>query len=309
MGNITAELEEEVDMANAWFRFYSETLRDRKMERLSRISNQPKALLVGIWVTFLSLANDSPIPGALLLTEDIPLDLDDFAMETGMSDGEILNSIVASLIDLKMLTVIDGVYYITNWEKRQFKSDNSAERVRNCREKAEKQNDASQDVVTETTTDRYSNDDVTPSDTEADTDTDSETETDSEKTISSAFADYQALRLLWLELFPEKPKPRANNKTLQTKLKTRLKSQHFRENWEAALRRAATSSFCNQESWFDLEWFLKNDTHYESCLNGKYDDKPGFGGGVGKKLPQPPREKKRYIIHNASTGEDEEVIA
>ena len=48
-------------MPNPWFRFYSETLRDRKLERIARVTGQPRALIIGVWVTILSLANDSPI--------------------------------------------------------------------------------------------------------------------------------------------------------------------------------------------------------------------------------------------------------
>jgi len=119
-------------MANAWFRFYSESLRDRKLERISRVTGQPKALLLGVWVTLLSLANDSPIPGALLLTEDIPLELDDLCLETDL-DHDTLAPIIDRFIALQMLSQEEGVYIVTNWDKRQFKSDSSRERVRRHR--------------------------------------------------------------------------------------------------------------------------------------------------------------------------------
>ena len=88
-------------------------------------------------------------------------------------------------------------------------------------------------------------------------------------------ADYQEIRLAWIELFPKKPKPRENNATLRDKARTRMKKAHFQQFWRPALERAARSQFCNDGSWFDLAWFLKNDDHYERCLNGKYD-----GGGA-----------------------------
>jgi len=90
--------------------------------------------------------------------------------------------------------------------------------------------------------------------------------------------DYEMIRQAYIELFPDKPKPRASNKTLQGKVKTRTKSAHFQENWRLALERAATSKFIRAGPWFDLAWFLKNDDNYEKCLNGNYDDKGARNG-------------------------------
>lgn len=85
-------------------------------------------------------------------------------------------------------------------------------------------------------------------------------------------ADYQEMRLAWAELFPKKPQPRENNQTLQGKVRTRMRSEHFRDNWLAALQRGARSKFLRDSPWFDFSWFVRNDDHYERCLNGKYDD-------------------------------------
>ena len=56
----------------------------------------------------------------------------------------------------------------------------------------------------------------------------------------------------WRETFPEKPQPRANSKTLQAKFKARMKSPHFRTNWEQALVVSTKSEFLRNSSWFDL---------------------------------------------------------
>jgi len=88
-------------------------------------------------------------------------------------------------------------------------------------------------------------------------------------------AAYQEIRQTWIALFPEKRQPRAVNKTLQGKVRTRWRSDHFRENWQGALERASQSSFLQTAPWFDLGWFLRNDDHYDRCLAGNYDDKPG----------------------------------
>lgn len=89
---------------------------------------------------------------------------------------------------------------------------------------------------------------------------------------------YVKVRTAYIGLFPLRPKPRESNATLQRQLKTRWKSKHFRENWQPALKRASKSSFVAKGSWFNLGWFLRNDDHYERCLNGNYDDR-GTGDG------------------------------
>ena len=99
----------------------------------------------------------------------------------------------------------------------------------------------------------------------------------SQENLSSASADYHAIRQAWSELFPDKPQPRADNKTLQGKVKTRMGAEHFADNWRPAMERAARSSFCRAGPWFDFGWFVKNDANYEACLSGKYDDKGGNG--------------------------------
>lgn len=79
----------------------------------------------------------------------------------------------------------------------------------------------------------------------------------------------------WKRHFPSKPQPRENNKSLKKKLSTRLKNQHFCENWEAALKRGSESDFLLAGGWFNADWFLKNDEHYEKVLNGNYDNRGG----------------------------------
>ena len=98
-------------------------------------------------------------------------------------------------------------------------------------------------------------------------------------------ADYQEIRQVWIALFPDKPKPRENNQTLQGKAKTRMQSTHFRENWHDALVRASGSKFLGTGSFFTLGWFLKNDDHYERCLDGTYDDKAPLARG--SPIPEP----------------------
>jgi len=91
-----------------------------------------------------------------------------------------------------------------------------------------------------------------------------------------AVSQFEEIRTLWVELFPDKPKPRST-KSITGKVKTRMSEPHFRDNWRAAMLRASRSNYVGLKdtTWFDLGWFLDNDSNYEKCLNGKYDFKPG----------------------------------
>jgi len=171
-----------------WFRFYSETLNDRKIERICRDSDKdiPKALVIGVWATILALANDSPERGALLLTDDIPLNASDLAQETGL-DTDTMEALLFQFHRLKMLEMYSTdngatVMAVMNWGKRQFVSDSSTQRVREHRERQE--DDGGNDQApggngSETLQDCYSN---TP-DTEQ---IQSKTETETENTAADA---------------------------------------------------------------------------------------------------------------------------
>ena len=91
--------------------------------------------------------------------------------------------------------------------------------------------------------------------------------------LAATAADFAEILQTWKIEFPNKPQPRANNKTLQGKLKTRMKSEHFKANWKQSLIVAGQSQFLHNGDFFDLGWFLKNDDHYERCLNGNYKDR------------------------------------
>lgn len=127
-----------------WFRFYSETLTDRKIDRICRITEQPKVVIIGAWSILMALANDSPIRGILLLTEDMPFTLEELADEMGLPVNMAL-SILDEFERFDMLHQNDGTYYLTNWDKRQFTSDSSTERVRRHRER--KQEEEQEDVA------------------------------------------------------------------------------------------------------------------------------------------------------------------
>jgi DnaD/phage-associated family protein len=132
-----------------WFRFYSEALNDRKMSRAVRISGQPKATVMGVWLVLLCLANDSPERGKLMLGEDLWLEEDEIMAETGL-DMVTFGKIISAFQQLNMLAVGRG-YELPNWGKRQYKSDNSSARVAAYRERKKAVTDTETDVTNDVT--------------------------------------------------------------------------------------------------------------------------------------------------------------
>jgi len=119
--------------AMPWFRVYSEILDDRKLKRICKKTGHSKALVIGTWTCLLALANNATPRGELSISEDIPYTIDDLEDELGLP-SEIIHQLVD---EFKAMGMMNGknTLQITNWEKRQFKSDNSTERVRRFREK------------------------------------------------------------------------------------------------------------------------------------------------------------------------------
>lgn len=117
-----------------WLRLYNEIRNDAKIKRIARLTGQSKFMLVGVWVTILVLANESPRRGKLLISNDIPMTYDDILDELGI-DAETFRIIWDSFIDMEMISANEGVYEVANWDKRQFASDNVAARMRKSRAK------------------------------------------------------------------------------------------------------------------------------------------------------------------------------
>jgi len=111
----------------------------------------------------------------LLLTEDCPFTVQDLADEMG-APLDLAQDLITLFCNFRMMHLENGVYYVTNWDKRQFASDDSAERVRRYRERHEPmtKSNGNADVTLQ---DRYSN----APETDTDTETESETEADTDK--------------------------------------------------------------------------------------------------------------------------------
>jgi hypothetical protein len=142
-----------------WFRVYDDILDDPKVQMLS-----PE--LFRAWVNLLAVASRNA--GKLPAVEKLA-----FALRCSVSDmqSRLDDLIMAGLIDI----LADGTREPHNWSKRQWKSDDSAERVRKHRAKkhAETSGNVAQAVTSGQVTQNRNADvtvTVTPPDTDTDTD-------------------------------------------------------------------------------------------------------------------------------------------
>lgn len=187
-----------------WFRLYSEILSDRKITRICARTGQPKYAVVGFWVSLLSIANESPERGLLLISDGISLDKEEIFLECGI-DCETGKALLQEFIGLRMIDLDeDGIYAICHWDNRQFASDSSTERVRRHREKKREEtgNDTPEPEVTTPASEngsgtlhsndtpenmkRFSNVGVTPPESDTDPYTESDTSKDGVPPVSSS---------------------------------------------------------------------------------------------------------------------------
>jgi hypothetical protein len=134
------------------------------------------------------------------------------------------------------------------------------------------------------------------------TDSCSDADADAEEIHVSNATDFHALLAAWRELFPKKPQPRPETKSLQSKAAVRFKDTFFRENWRKALEKVSHSDFCLTGGWFDLGWFLKNDENWQKCLNGNYDKPNGNGRTKPDPYIPPFRNLTEERLHGSNSG-------
>lgn len=258
--------------ASYWIKLYNEALRDPKMGRLSDSAFRRCIQL------FLLAGERQERDGSLP-------NIRDMVYECRVSQ-EQLKKDLAELEEEGIIIFQDDKPFVKNFLKRQVASSN-AERMKEYRQRTK--NEQSSQKVTEIVT--KSNDVVTGV-----TDQITDIQITDNNSLATSAAEYHEFRQEWARYFPDKAQPRENNKTVQQKLKTRMQSKHFKENWQIALERASGSKFLRQSGFFDVSWFLQNENNYEKCLNGNYDDKPPLFNQNGHH-PNGAMDKQQLLSH------------
>lgn len=122
-----------------WCRWWDDVLDCKKCAHIARQLKIPYSQVVGIWGLLLALANQSPVRGTLLLSSSKPMTNDDIAQSIRMRK-RITTDLLSRFYAIEMVSYRGKMAFITNWDKRQFESDSSTERVRKCRARKRKCN-------------------------------------------------------------------------------------------------------------------------------------------------------------------------
>lgn len=255
-----------------WVRVYTEITRDRKLRR------HPAATRWA-WLTILCMAKESPVPGVLLLSESVPVTLEDIADEAAITVAEA-EAAVATFLNQAMLEEDGGLYRLIHWDERQFESDSSAERTRNYRERQKQKNETSQE--------RHSNVTVTPPETETETEIISSPNGDSspglfendeiEQSEPADRVPYQEIVDIYHQECPSLSKVLSLTAKRRRLIKARWKGSV--EPFRLVFSRAEQSEFLSgrkpskdHPGWAaDLEFILKED-HWAKIIEGYYNNR------------------------------------
>jgi hypothetical protein len=119
-----------------WFRFYVEMMSDRKIRRLTPAHRW-------LWVSVLAAARQSPVPGALLVSEGGPMDIEDLADFASLPAKEVASGM--AIFEEPRNAMVDqggphGSWRVLKWDPRQPESDDVTERTRKHRSNHPPQN-------------------------------------------------------------------------------------------------------------------------------------------------------------------------
>lgn len=108
----------------AWFRVYDSIIDDENLMEL-------KPYQKWLWIVCLALANRSKIRGRLILKDGQPMSVHLIAQKAGVTAAQAEKTLKRfEELGLLHRDQETGAWVITNWDKRQFISDSSTERVR-----------------------------------------------------------------------------------------------------------------------------------------------------------------------------------
>jgi hypothetical protein len=234
-----------------WFRLYDEMLDDPKAQRLP-----PQDFKV--WINLLCLAsrNDGKLPC-----------INDISFALRISENDAVTIVerlhIAGLID-KRNGGPDGFRYCPHgWDKRQYKSDNSADRVKKHREKRNGDGNVSCNVT----------------ETSPDTDTESDTETDifmPETPVSDDGEKFNPTDIVevWNDTAIKLGKPKVRDLTPERRqlLKARM-SQYALEDFVSVFNSIERSPFLRGDTGWrgcTFDWVFKK-ANFQKILEGNYN--------------------------------------
>ena len=138
-----------------WIKVFTDIFANPKMQLL--LKERDGDTFFRIWIQLLVIAGISMQGGKIMMSENIPMTVEDLATITHKSNKKIQN-ILDKLIHFEMLICEDNIYKIKNWEKYQSADKLEEIRLQNClrqqkyREKKKSETEESNVTVTQRNT-------------------------------------------------------------------------------------------------------------------------------------------------------------
>ncbi len=254
-----------------WFRMYTEIKDDPKLQRLDFSARW-------LWVVVLCIAAGSPARGRLLIAAGVPYTLSEIAREADLPEPDA-REYLEQMASMRMVGWNGDTLCVLNWDKRQFQSDTSTDRVKRHRRRQNGPVDAAGD---ETFQERFRN--APEADTEADTD--AYTDLNDKQAKSPPPITPETVVSLWNEICGDAlPRVQALTGKRRTQIKARVAAAGDRDEvwWRSYFARIRGSPFCtgdNDRGWrASVDFAIRSEDSVAKVLEGSYDRGRGTGSG------------------------------
>lgn len=127
-----------------WFRVYSEIKSDPKLRRCTPGERW-------LWVVLLCIAWESPLRGHLLISKGIPYETRDIAKEADL-DPEVVEKALSKFEAMHMLHREEGVWVVTNFNKRQYDKKSDMPEYTRARKRAQREREKQVSAAAESST-------------------------------------------------------------------------------------------------------------------------------------------------------------
>jgi hypothetical protein len=261
-------------MSLPWFRLYNETISDPKITTLSHEARWA-------WICCLCLASASAERGVLKIG-NVPVTFRELSGIVSVTVDET-RTIVSQLMERGMLSQReDGAYVVDNWERRQYSSDSSTDRVRKFRQKNRADETFQQRSCHVPETDQNTDSRVQITDTDSrEVDLCPSDKDSSRPSVKTDPTPHQKIIDLYHEVCPTAPRVATWTEGAKH-LKARWREAKERQNlmwWYAFFQRVAASDFLSGRKagrsgpfFASLAWMVKAG-NFEKILNGAYDSR------------------------------------
>ena len=108
-------------MELTWIKMFVSIFSNRKI--LLLLKERDGDTYFRVWIQLITIAGQSMNDGKLMMSENVPMKLEDFATIMNKSNDK-MKKILNKLIQLEMIIYRDNVYIIKNWNVKQAKSIN-----------------------------------------------------------------------------------------------------------------------------------------------------------------------------------------